>query len=89
MGQGYVNFSCYAKIDYYDDLSGLEARYNLVGNAGTVMEPYGNLHGAMTTAGTDTDVMGSFAPKNYAYYGFTLCDMAGNCAHQPRVAGYC
>ena len=89
VGQGYVNFSCYAKIDYYDDLSGLEARYNLVGNAGTVMEPYGNLHGAMTTAGTDTDVMGSFAPKNYAYYGFTLCDMAGNCAHQPRVAGYC
>ena len=52
------------------------------------MEEYGNLWGAKTTAGTDTDVMGSWGAM-YAYYGFTLCDMAGNCAHQPRVAGYC
>ena len=84
----YQNFTCYAKIDYYDYASGLSAVYDLVGNSGAIMRPYGNLWGASTTAGTDTDVMGSFEVY-YAFYGFRLCDVAGNCASQPRVAGYC
>ena len=84
----YQNFTCYAKIDYYDYASGLSAVYDLVGNSGAIMRPYGNLWGASTTAGTDTDVMGSFGAY-YAFYGFRLCDVAGNCASQPRVAGYC
>ena len=84
----YQNFTCYAKIDYYDYASGLSAVYDLVGNSGAIMRPYGNLWGASTTAGTDTDVMGSFGAY-YAFYGFRLCDVAGNCKSQPRVAGYC
>ena len=84
----YQNFTCYAKIDYYDYASGLSAVYDLVGNSGAIMRPYGNLWGASTTAGTDTDVMGSFEVY-YAFYGFRLCDVAGNCKSQPRVAGYC
>ena len=84
----YQNFTCYAKIDYYDYASGLSAVYDLVGNSGAIMRPYGNLWGASTTKGTDTDVMGSFGAY-YAFYGFRLCDVAGNCKSQPRVAGYC
>ena len=84
----YWGFSCYAKIDFYDDHSGLEAYYNLRGNAGHVMLDKAPLYGANVANHPDTGIMGSWGAM-YAYYGFTLCDMVGNCAEQPRVAGYC
>ncbi len=83
----YQPFTCYAKIDIYDSASGLEGIYNLVGNSGSIMMEHGPLYGAAAT-GPDGFVMGSFGAY-YAYYGFSVCDMVGNCANQPRVAGYC
>ena len=83
----YQPFTCYAKIDMYDPASGLEGIYDLVGNSGSIMMEYGPFGGANAT-GPDGLIMGSFGAY-YAYYGFRLCDMAKNCANQPRVAGYC
>ena len=46
------------------------------------------LYGVNVANHPDSGIMGSWGAM-YAYYGFTLCDMVGNCAEQPRVAGYC
>ena len=86
-------YTCYAAINYMDNRnvdSGLGWRRNITGNSGSVIGSDVNFNGPKQPSleFSDLDILGTFGAY-YAYYGFTICDMAGNCATQPRTVGYC
>ena len=86
-------YTCYAAINYMDNRnvdSGLGWRRNVTGNSGGSLGPDVNFNGPKQPSleFSDIDVIGSFGAY-YASYGFTICDMAGNCATQGRTTGYC
>lgn len=85
-------YSCHIHINYIDNRnvdSGLGWRRNLTGNNGALMGGdvyFGGLKDSLTS--TDNDIFGSWGAM-YVQYGFTICDIAGNCAIQGRTTGYC
>ena len=85
-------FSCHIHINYIDNRSvdsGLGWARNVTGNNGKPMGGdvyFGGLADSLTT--TDEDIFGSWGGM-YVQYGFTICDVAGNCATQGRTTGYC
>ena len=86
-------YTCYAAINYVDNRSvdsGLGWRRNITGNSGSVIGNDVNFNGPKLPSlnFSDIDVLGSFGAY-YVSYGFTICDMAGNCATQGRTTGYC
>ncbi len=86
-------YTCYAAINYVDNRSvdsGLGWRRNITGNSGSVIGKDVNFNGPKLPSlnFSDIDVLGSFGAY-YVSYGFTICDMAGNCATQGRTTGYC
>ena len=85
-------FSCHIHINYIDNRSvdsGLGWARNVTGNNGAPMGGdvyFGGLADSLTT--TDEDIFGSWGGM-YVQYGFTICDVAGNCATHGRTTGYC
>ena len=86
-------YTCYAAINYKDNRnvdSGLGWRKNVTGNSGGVIGPNVNFNGPKQPSldFSDIDILGSFGSYSVSY-GFTICDMVGNCATQRRTTGYC